>query len=296
MAPDRRAAGRAAGAVDRPGRRPPAGPRRAHRRRRGPLTLRLKSGVDLGEPRLNGRPIALPTKAGEWTSLSYHAPTPTASPSASPPAPAGKVEVAVIEIRDGWPRGVSADPRQAAGPDGHGGYSDKTLVLDRGALAWPAFVEGGRRRRRTPARHGAPRRPPSPQRGEQDTALTSLVKRGAGARRAVGRMGSPGLRSRSPPSARLRRIKSLDHLRRPPLQGRALVQQPLVGDLAGVDGRRFGQDGHAGHAARAAAGRGVERPDPLAQDRGQLVQRRARPSVGDQRRPGRPARARPWRR
>src|SRR4051812_24867796 len=35
----------------------------------------------------------------------------------------------------------------------------------------------------------------------------------------------------------------------PPLQRRALVHIALVGDLAGVDGRRFGQDGHAGHTS-----------------------------------------------
>jgi hypothetical protein len=105
------------------------------------LTLRLRPSVDLGEPRLNGRPIALPTKAGQWTSLSYHAPDPNGVTLSFTARPAGKVEVAVIEIRDGWPRGVSAIPAKPAGLMGMG-YSDKTIVLDRGALAWPAFVAG----------------------------------------------------------------------------------------------------------------------------------------------------------
>jgi hypothetical protein len=103
------------------------------------LTLRLRPSVDLGEPRLNGRPIALPTKAGEWTSLSYHAPDPNGVTLSFTARPAGKIEVAVIEIRDGWPRGVSAIPAKPPGLMGMG-YSDKTIVLDRGALSWPAYV------------------------------------------------------------------------------------------------------------------------------------------------------------
>jgi hypothetical protein len=105
------------------------------------LTLRLRPSLALGEPRLNGRPIALPTTAGQWSSLSYHAPDPNGVTLSFTAAPAGKVEVAVIEIRDGWPRGASAIP--AKPPELMGsGYSDKTIVLDRGALSWAAFVEG----------------------------------------------------------------------------------------------------------------------------------------------------------
>ncbi|EJL33649.1 putative aminopeptidase [Caulobacter sp. AP07] len=99
------------------------------------LTLRLRPSLALGEPRLNGRPIALPTMAGQWSSLSYHAPDPNGVTLSFTAAAAGKVEVAVIEIRDGWPRGSSAIP--AKPPELMGsGYSDKTIVLDRGALAW----------------------------------------------------------------------------------------------------------------------------------------------------------------
>jgi hypothetical protein len=105
------------------------------------LTLRLRPSLELGEPRLNGRPIALPTKPGEWSSLSYHAPDPNGVTLSFTARPAGKIEVAVVEIRDGWPRGVSAIPTKPPGLMGTG-YSDKTIVLDRGALSWPAFVEG----------------------------------------------------------------------------------------------------------------------------------------------------------
>ncbi|KRA61545.1 peptidase M20 [Caulobacter sp. Root655] len=101
------------------------------------LTLRLRPSLALGEPRLNGRPIALPTTAGQWSSLSYHAPDPNGVTLSFTAAQAGRVEVAVIEIRDGWPRGASAIP--AKPPELMGsGYSDKTIVLDRGALSWAA--------------------------------------------------------------------------------------------------------------------------------------------------------------
>jgi hypothetical protein len=105
------------------------------------LTLRLRPSLALGEPRLNGRPIALPTTANQWSSLSYHAPDPNGVTLSFTAREAGKVEVAVVEIRDGWPRGVSAIPAKPAGLMGTG-YSDKTIVLDRGALSWPAFVGG----------------------------------------------------------------------------------------------------------------------------------------------------------
>jgi len=105
------------------------------------LTLRLRPSLELDQPRLNGRPIALPTQAGEWTSLSYHAPDPNGVTLSFTARSAGGVEVAVVEIRDGWPRGVSAIPAKPAGLMGMG-YSDKTIVMDRGALSWPAFVAG----------------------------------------------------------------------------------------------------------------------------------------------------------
>jgi hypothetical protein len=104
------------------------------------LTLRLRPSLALGEPRLNGRPIALPTAAGQWSSLSYHAPDPNGVTLSFTAAAAGRVEVAVIEIRDGWPRGASAIP--AKPPElMSSGYSDKTIVLDRGALSWATFSE-----------------------------------------------------------------------------------------------------------------------------------------------------------
>lgn len=101
------------------------------------LTLRLRPSLALGEPRLNGRPITLPTAAGQWSSLSYHAPDPNGVTLSFTAAAAGRVEVAVIEIRDGWPRGASAIPAKPPGLMGSG-YSDKTIVLDRGALSWAA--------------------------------------------------------------------------------------------------------------------------------------------------------------
>jgi hypothetical protein len=105
------------------------------------LTLRLRPSLALGEPRLNGRPLALPTQAGAWSSLSYHAPDPNGVTLSFTAKAAGKVEVAVVEIHDGWPRGAAAIPAKPAELMATG-YSDKTIVLDRGALNWPAFAPG----------------------------------------------------------------------------------------------------------------------------------------------------------
>ena len=105
------------------------------------LTLRIRPSLELGEPRLNGRPVVLPTQAGEWSSLSYHAPDPNGVTLSFTAKAAGKVDVAVVEIRDGWPRGASAIPAKPAALMSTGS-SDKTIVLDRGALAWPVFVAG----------------------------------------------------------------------------------------------------------------------------------------------------------
>jgi hypothetical protein len=102
------------------------------------LTLRIRPSLPLDGPRLNGRPITLPTVAGQWSSLSYHAPDPNGVTLSFTAKAAGKIEVAVVEIHDGWPRGASAIPAKPAELMATG-YSDKTLVLDRGALSWPAY-------------------------------------------------------------------------------------------------------------------------------------------------------------
>lgn len=105
------------------------------------LTLRLKPTGPLAEARLNGRPLNLASAPGEWSTLSYHAPDPngvTLSFTASGP---GAVEVTVVELHEGWPRG--ADPPPAKPPSlMASALSDKTLVMDRAALRWAATVDG----------------------------------------------------------------------------------------------------------------------------------------------------------
>ncbi|MBO9706731.1 MAG: M28 family metallopeptidase [Caulobacter sp.] len=105
------------------------------------LTVRLKPSLALSQPRLNGRPLVLPTQAGAWSSLSYHAPDPNGVTLSFTAEAAGRIEVAVVEVHDGWPRGAAPPPAKPAGLMASG-YSDKTLVMDRGALTWPAYAPG----------------------------------------------------------------------------------------------------------------------------------------------------------
>jgi hypothetical protein len=100
------------------------------------VTLRIKPDGMLAGARLNGRPIPLTTKHGEWTSLTYHAPDPNGvTLSFSRLNGSGHVEAAALEVREGWPR---AAPSPGAKPEGLMGWgvSDKTLVLTRASVRW----------------------------------------------------------------------------------------------------------------------------------------------------------------
>ncbi|MFT4254213.1 MAG: M20/M25/M40 family metallo-hydrolase [Caulobacter sp.] len=100
------------------------------------VTVRIRPDGMLAGARLNGRPVPLTTKAGEWTSLTYHAPDPSGvTLSFSRLNGTGRVEAAALEVREGWPR---ATPSPGAKPDGlmAWGLSDKTLVLTRAAVSW----------------------------------------------------------------------------------------------------------------------------------------------------------------
>jgi len=100
------------------------------------VTVRIRPDGMLAGARLNGRPVPLTTKAGEWTSLTYHAPDPSGvTLSFSRLNGSGRVEAAALEVREGWPR---ATPSPGAKPEGlmAWGLSDKTLVLTRAAVRW----------------------------------------------------------------------------------------------------------------------------------------------------------------
>ncbi|MBI1685921.1 M20/M25/M40 family metallo-hydrolase [Caulobacter hibisci] len=100
------------------------------------VTLRIKADGMLAGARLNGRPVPLTTKPGEWSSLTYHAPDPNGvTLSFSRLNGTGRVEAAALEVREGWPR---AAPSPGAKPEGLMGWgiSDKTLVLTRASVKW----------------------------------------------------------------------------------------------------------------------------------------------------------------
>lgn len=99
------------------------------------VSLRLKPSAILSEPRLNGRPITLATQAGQWSTLSYHAPDPSGVTLSFTTRGPGQVEVAALEYHDGWPTTAKAPPPKPAGLMAFG-MSDKTAVLVRGQASW----------------------------------------------------------------------------------------------------------------------------------------------------------------
>lgn len=99
------------------------------------VRLRLKPGVALSQPRLNGRPISLKMEAGKWSSLTYHAPDPNGVTLSFTTRGPGQVEVTALEYHDGWPSLAKAPPPKPAGLMAFG-QSDKTAVLVRGRTRW----------------------------------------------------------------------------------------------------------------------------------------------------------------
>ncbi|HJV40940.1 M20/M25/M40 family metallo-hydrolase [Caulobacter sp.] len=99
------------------------------------VSIRLRPSAPLSQPRLNGRPIDLETQAGEWSSLTYHAPDPNGVTLSFTTQGSGKVEVAALEYHDGWPTLAKAPPPKPAGLMAFG-MSDKTAVLVRGGMGW----------------------------------------------------------------------------------------------------------------------------------------------------------------
>lgn len=99
------------------------------------VSIRLRPTAALSAPRLNGRPIALKTQAGQWSNLTYHAPDPNGVTLSFTTSGTGKVEVAALEYHDGWPPLAKAPPAKPADLMAFG-MSDKTAVLVRGGMGW----------------------------------------------------------------------------------------------------------------------------------------------------------------
>jgi Peptidase family M28 len=99
------------------------------------VSLRLKPSGPLSEPRLNGRPVSLTTQAGQWSTLTYHAPDPNGVTLSFTTRGPGQIEVAALEYHDGWPTLAKAPPPKPAGLMAFG-MSDKTAVLVRGQASW----------------------------------------------------------------------------------------------------------------------------------------------------------------
>jgi hypothetical protein len=97
--------------------------------------IRLRPSTALSSPRLNGRPIILSTAAGEWSTLTYHAPDPNGVTLSFTAEGSGKVDVAALEYHDGWPQAAKPPPAKPADLMAIG-LSDKTAVLVRSGMSW----------------------------------------------------------------------------------------------------------------------------------------------------------------
>ncbi|WP_425994734.1 M20/M25/M40 family metallo-hydrolase [Caulobacter sp. DWR1-3-2b1] len=99
------------------------------------LTLKIRATTDLLDPRLNGRPITLTSQPDAWSTVTYHAPDPNGVTLSFTSGATGRVEAAVMEMRDGWPAEATAP---AAKPPElmATGMSDKTAVIAHARLAW----------------------------------------------------------------------------------------------------------------------------------------------------------------
>lgn len=99
------------------------------------LSLKIRATTELSDPRLNGRPITLVSKPDGWSTVTYHAPDPNGVTLSFTSEATGRVEAAVMEMRDGWPAEATAPAAKPAELMATG-MSDKTAVLAHARLAW----------------------------------------------------------------------------------------------------------------------------------------------------------------
>lgn len=100
------------------------------------LRLRLRSTAPVTGVLLEGRPVRLLERAGQWSSLSFAAPPPEGISVelafAGPGAPG--LEIVAAQLSDGWPGGVAPPPLRAASLQPWS-WSDTTQLISRLKLA-----------------------------------------------------------------------------------------------------------------------------------------------------------------
>ncbi len=77
------------------------------------LVLMFRPSVSLDHARLNGREVALVSKAGVWTTLNFEAPPPEGVTIAFATPDHAGLEFVAAEIKSGWPPGAAVAPRPA---------------------------------------------------------------------------------------------------------------------------------------------------------------------------------------
>ena len=98
------------------------------------LILYIRPDHDLGHASLNGKPLHLAVKAGEWGQVAFEAPPPEGVALALDASAHGRVDLVAAEVRSGWPQGVtpSAKPADRMGWNG----SDTTWSVRRASASW----------------------------------------------------------------------------------------------------------------------------------------------------------------
>jgi hypothetical protein len=98
------------------------------------MRIYVRPSVDLTGLRLMDLPVSGTLKAGEWSPVAFHASGPEPVRLTMSAGSSGRVDVALVEVRDGWPEGSKA----LALPESAIPYrrSHSSLIVARSSLVW----------------------------------------------------------------------------------------------------------------------------------------------------------------
>lgn len=89
------------------------------------LTLWVRAGATLSEPRLNGRPFGWAIRPNRWSRFDFHAPPPEGFTVSMAAAPGAEIEIVAAQLVDGWPTGAPVSKK----PPGYMAFGDSDTSL-----------------------------------------------------------------------------------------------------------------------------------------------------------------------
>ncbi len=98
------------------------------------MRIYLRPSVDLTGLRLMDLPVSGTLKAGEWSPVAFHASGTEPVRLTMSGGSSGRVEVALVEVRDGWPEGIKALALPADAIPYRRSHS--SMIVARSSLAW----------------------------------------------------------------------------------------------------------------------------------------------------------------